>query len=123
VGSTVNVSLGKFARAGIEARLGSNLRVAMVAALQHYTRRLKSSRKPVPPPRFYRDWPAQDRAGATFELQIGPQMHAVLERQARKYHLPLNQVLLHAVFVYLADLDASPEAMLASMPARSDRLN
>jgi hypothetical protein len=108
VGSTVNVSLGKFARHGIEARLGSNVRVGVLAALIHYTRRLKSGTLPVPPIKLPGEsGPAG--AAASFELQVGADMRAALEQQARVHQVPLNQVLVHAVFVYLADLESSPE--------------
>lgn len=103
----MKVELGTFARWSIETRLGSNIRVGVLTALLHYTRRLKSERRPVAPPPLYCDRPVGD-AGAAFELQLGPETRAALESQAREHHVPLNQVLTHAVFVYLADLDSSP---------------
>lgn len=113
----MHVSLGKFARAAIEARLGSNVRVGVLAALQHYTRRLRSGLRPVAPPRFFRDLQGRGKVDTTFELQVGRQMRADLERHARWHHVPLNHVLVHAVFVYLADLEASSsEARLELAP-------
>jgi hypothetical protein len=95
--------------------LGSNIRVGVLTALLHYTRRLQSGWRPVAPPRFYPDRPVGD-AGTAFELQVGPETRAALERQAEVHHVPLNQVLTHAVFVYLADLDSSPGLNGSSPP-------
>jgi hypothetical protein len=50
----VRVALGTFARAGIEARLGSDVAAAGVqAALLHYTRRLRSGWTPTEFPRLF----------------------------------------------------------------------
>ncbi|MGH3262839.1 MAG: hypothetical protein ACRDNS_12655, partial [Trebonia sp.] len=90
-----------------------------LAALIHYTRRLKSGRQPVAPIQLTGDWATAGPA-ANFELQIGEDMHAALEGQAREHHVPLNQVLVHAVFVYLADLESSPELTATAGPACTD---
>lgn len=99
----MRVELGKFARWSIESRLGSNIRVGVLTALTHYTRRLKSGRRPLAPPRFCRDSPAE--VDTALELQVGPETRALLERQACEHGVTLNQVLIHAVFTYLVDLD------------------
>ncbi len=104
----MNIALGKFARSGIEARLGTDVAVGVQEALLHYTRRLRSGWPPVGIPQFCRERAAQDPE-AEFELAIGPETEAALERDARRQRVSLAQVLTHAVFVYLADLDSAPE--------------
>lgn len=105
-GKAVKIALGTFARSGIEAKLGTDLAVGVRAALLHYTRRLKSEWAPVGPPQFRWGQTPLD-AGTAFELAIGPEMEAALEREAHRYQVPVDQILLHAIFVYLADLDSS----------------
>ena len=105
----MKIALGTFARSGIEAKLGTDLAVGVRAALLHYTRRLKSEFAPVGPPRFRLGQAARD-AGAALELSIGPEMEAALEREARRYQVSVDQILTHAIFVYLADLDAASPA-------------
>jgi hypothetical protein len=105
VNSPVRLTLGGFARSAIEERLGSDLRVAVITALLHYARRVKSGRRPVPPPRFYRDRPGE-ADGTTLELQISPETLASLEAQAGLHQVSLNQIMVHAIFVYLADLES-----------------
>lgn len=101
----MKLALGTFARLGIESRLGSNLGVGVLLALHHYTRRLSSGWCPIAPPRFCAEQAGDD--GATeIELHVGPETRSRLESVAKMHHVPLNHVLLHAVFVYLADLDA-----------------
>lgn len=82
------------------------------AALLHYTRRLKSEWAPVGPPQFCRGQAPLD-AGAAFELTVGPEMEATLKREAYRYQVSVDQILVHAIFVYLADLDS------ASLASRS----
>ena len=100
----MKITLGKFARSGIEEVLGANLAVGLQEALTHYTRRLESNWKPVRPPQF--DWP---QAGPVdvFELKVAPELEAALEREAFKQQVPLDQILVHAVLVYLADLESA----------------
>ena len=100
----VKIALGKFAGSGIEELFGADLAVGVQAALTHYTRRLSSNLKPVPSPRF--DWPAVD-AAAVFDLPVAPEVEAALESEARKQKLPVEQILVHAVLVYLADLESA----------------
>jgi hypothetical protein len=100
----MRVALGGFARSGLEARLGEDLAAGVRAALVHYTRRLRSGRKPVELPRFrverQPDVPAID-----FELSIDPEIERALERETQRQGTSLEQLTTHAVFVYLADLD------------------
>jgi hypothetical protein len=99
----VKVALGKFARTGIEELLGADLAVGVQAALTHYTRRLGSNWKPVRPPHF--DWVSLDGTDA-FDLAVAPELEAELQREAREQQVPIEQILAHAVLVYLADLES-----------------
>jgi hypothetical protein len=103
----VRVALGRFATSGIETRLGGDLATGVQLALHHYTRRLRSARKPIDPPHFAsRSQPAD--AASTIEVTLDPEVEAVLQEEARRQHLPLEQILRHAVFVCLADFDFGP---------------
>jgi hypothetical protein len=102
----VKLALGKFACFCIETRFGADLQAGVQAALRHYTRRLKSAGRPADVPSFGRDQ-VPDGSGAEFELDVDPGIQEMLEREARDQSVDVEQLLIHAVFVYLADLDAS----------------
>jgi len=102
----MRVMLGKFACFSIEARFGADLASGVQAALRHYTRRLKSAKEPVAIPAFCRNQ-ALDGSGAEFELAVEPAIQATLEREARRQAVRIDQLLVHAIFVYLADMDSS----------------
>jgi hypothetical protein len=99
----VEIALGKFARSGIEELFGADLQVGIQAALTHYTRRLSSNLKPVRPPDF--GWVSVDGADM-FDLTVGSELEAALEREALEQKVPLDQILVHAVLVYLADQES-----------------
>ena len=71
--------------------------------MTHYTRRLNSNLKPVRPPDF--GWVSID-AGDVFDLTVAPELEAALEREAHEQKVSLDQILVHAVLVYLADLES-----------------
>jgi hypothetical protein len=102
----MKIMLGTFACFCIEARFGADVGTGVQVAARHYTRRLRSARKPVEIPRFLRDQPLDD-ARREFEVFIEPEVQEMLEREAGKRQVYLDQILSHAVFVYLADLDAA----------------
>jgi hypothetical protein len=101
----MKVALGKFASFCIDARLGDDMAARVRDALQHYARQVDSATAPLPFPGFCRDQ-APDGLGAEFELAVDPEIQARLAREARRQHVQLEQLLVHAVFVYLADLDS-----------------
>ncbi len=105
----MRVALGTFARSGIEARFGTDVPAGAQAALLHYTRRLMSGWPPIGIPRFI-SGRASGEEEVTVELSVSPEIQAALEREARRHQVPVRQVLEHAVFVYLADLDSASEA-------------
>ena len=100
----MKITLGKFARTGIEAQLGADIPGAVEKGLLHYTRRLRSGRSPVGVPGFCSEEPLRD-PDSEFEIAIGPETRAALEQEAQRQQVPVTQLLTHAVFVYLADLD------------------
>ena len=105
----MRVALGKFAISGIEAHFGTDIVAAVQAALLHYTRRLKSRWPPIGVPRCCLDRTPRDPGVAFIKLTVAPETRAVLEREAGRHRVPVGQILVHAVFVYLADLDSPPE--------------
>lgn len=102
----MNVALGKFACFCIEARFGADLAAGVQVALRHYVRHLESARAPIAFPGFCRGQ-TPDGSGAEFELAVEPEIQAVLEGEARKQAVQVEQLLVHAVFVYLAGLDSA----------------
>lgn len=122
----MRVSIGTFARWCIEDRFGSDLEATVRAALCHYVERLEtSSDQPLPVPRFACD---RSASGPTVELDL-PIAHGLrraLEAEAREQGLPVESLLTHAIFVYIADLDAADQAgtrpwigTFASSPCRA----
>lgn len=102
----MKVVLGTFACFCIENQLGLDLSTGLQQALRHYSRRLESATKPVALPGFSSDQ-ASDGQAAEFELPVEPEIEAMLMRESRAQEVPIEQLLDHAVFVYMADLDAS----------------
>jgi hypothetical protein len=109
-GGIVRVALGKFARSGMEARLGSDFAEGVRLALRHYVRRLRSGHVPVGLPRFSSQF--RDAGAVTIEVPVGPEIEAALERECRRQAASVEQLAAHAVFVYLADLDRAEQASL-----------
>ncbi|HEX8959449.1 MAG TPA: hypothetical protein VF770_06465 [Solirubrobacterales bacterium] len=102
----MKVVLGTFACFCIENRLGLDLSTGLQQALRHYARRLESATTPVALPRFSRDQ-VSDGQASEFELPVEPEIEAMLMRESRAQEVPIEQLLDHAVFVYMADLDSS----------------
>ena len=87
--------------------------------MTHYTHRLSSNLKPVQPPDFA--WVSVDAAD-TFDLTVAPELEAALEQEALEQRVPLDQILVHAVLVYLADLESvSFSGELAAPPTEAAR--
>ena len=107
----MRVALGTFAREAIEARFGDDIAAGVAEALAHYARRLESGPTPAQFPRFRREQRA-GTSGADFELSVSPEIQGTLEREARRSGLSVEQLAVHAVFVYLADLDRAAEEKL-----------
>jgi len=102
----MKVAMGGFARSSIEAQLGSDLAAGVELALRQYARRLRSSDRPPRFPRF-RAGHLADASGAEFDLMIEPEVEQILKRELEQLEQPptAEQLAVHAVFVYLAELD------------------
>ncbi len=117
----MKIALSKFARFGLETRFRHDVAAGVEAALIHYSRRLRSARPPVEMPTLYRgQMPTLQDAGGTFYLRLDPEVEGALERKALKHDLPVEEVLNHAVFVYLADLDAAEPVPSSDAPDQID---
>jgi hypothetical protein len=105
----VKIVLGKFPCFCIETLFGSDLDGGVQAALRFYARSLESAIPPIAVPDFYL---YLDRTPGSSEVEldlaVDAEVEAALVREARKQDVGMRQLLTHAVFVYLADLDASP---------------
>lgn len=98
----ISVELGELACKGLEGRFGPDLPAGARKALLHYAYKLRVGRRPIAPPRFLGDPPP---AQATFDLDLGAEAEAVLEREALRHRIPTARLAAHAVFVYLAELE------------------
>lgn len=101
----MKLTLGTFARSGIEAQLGGDIAAGVRAALRHYTQCSESGLGPPPLPRFrHEQRPAL--FGADLELAVEPEVQKALEHEARESQgVTVEQLATHAVLFYLADLD------------------
>jgi hypothetical protein len=107
----MRVELGHFARSGIETHVGGDLVGGVQAALRHYWRRLRSGKKPVELPRGWADARSSEVAGTSLELPVDREVRLILEREAERQATTADRVVLHAVLLYLADLDASASSV------------
>lgn len=120
---SMRVALGTFACLSIEARFGPDAAAGVEAALRHYTRRLRSGRAPIAVPAFCRaQAPTGASASATFDLDVGPEIEAALEAEAGRQGIPIDLLLAHAVFVYLAALDATVDDVPQPLAEEGDDL-
>jgi hypothetical protein len=106
----VKVSLGKFVRSSFETRFGADFASVMRQACIHYARRLRSGRKPLGAPNFYRrhGTGGSDSGLMPVEFPLDDRIMKQLEWEARRQHLSMDEMFVHAALVYLADLDAAP---------------
>jgi hypothetical protein len=88
---------------GIDA--GASPADAVRSAVRHYLRELKQGRA-VPFPRF-NSGNDQRAALAEIDLSLDGETATALEREAERQHVGIEQLLVHAMFVYLADVDAA----------------
>lgn len=100
----MRVTLGTFARSGIETQLGGDLAGTVQAALSHYAGKLKSGRTPVERPSFCYKRSSRD-PGVAFDLAVDPETEALLTQEAERQETNLGQLVAHTVLVYLAELD------------------
>jgi hypothetical protein len=94
----MKVLLGPFARSGLETCAGSNLPVAINAALSCYVARINSDRPPPPIPDFL------VARGSPVEVRVDRHIEAALAANAEGQGIGLPELAGHAVLVYLAEL-------------------
>lgn len=97
----MKITLGTFARNGIEAEVGPDIGATVQAALCHYAGKLRGGRPPIAPPPFL---PA-NRAGETLDLVVDPMVEEALQGEAARLGTDLEALAAHSVMVYLAELD------------------
>lgn len=102
----VKVSIGTFIRSSFEARFGSDVARVFREACVHYAKRLRSGRKPIGMPSIYRRPRAADGI-IPIEFTLDDRITKQLEWEARRQHVSLDEFLVHAALVYLADLDSA----------------
>lgn len=100
----MKIALSTFACNGIETHLGGDLPVGVRTALFHYTQKLKAGRRPTPFPRFLATRTPR-AAEVVLELTVDAETRALLEREALRQRTTVSQLVTHAVFVYLAELE------------------
>lgn len=100
----IKVTLGGFARSAVESYFGGDLAAGVRAALVHYARKLKVGRRPLGPPPFL---PGLGPSGCALplDLTIDAEDEAVFQEQARSSGTTVDRLALHAVLVYLAELE------------------
>lgn len=108
------MALGTFGCSCIKARFGSKIDAGVGVALRHFAHSLESGPRPVAFPEFRRGQ-SPDGLGAEFELVVEPEVKAVLEGEARRSGISVEQLVVHAVFVYLAELESGFNARHSSV--------
>jgi hypothetical protein len=99
----MKVTLGKYACAQIRASIGPDVQAAARTALLHYVLKLKLGRPPVPVPRGLGGPPEDPEV--SFELTVDREAQRLLQREAERQGATLDELAVHSVFVYLAELD------------------
>lgn len=100
----IRVTLGAFARSGVESYFGGDVLSGVQAAVVHYVRRLRAGRIPMRPPGFIT---GLGQTGSVFavEMTVDAEDEAVFAAQARTCGTTVEQLALHAVLLYLAELE------------------
>lgn len=104
-GAILKVELGPFARLGIEQQSGTDVADGVHEVLLQYTGGLEEL-DPGPPPRFFNKRPATADEDTVFMLAVDPKVKAALKEAASRYGMSMQEIVSHAVMVYLADADA-----------------
>jgi hypothetical protein len=105
----LKIALGTFASWALRERLGTDPVGGVEAALLYYAERARTSRAELLRPDLYRDLGRKPQ-GITFEVDPSPAVEGVLRCEAKRFEVPIERVVTHAVLLYLADLDAASEA-------------
>lgn len=99
----MRVSLGTFACSCIEARFGRDISGVVEAALNRYADRIESRTPDLPMP-FFWFGRAITEAQTELDIQIDSRKRRLFEAEAHRQGLAIEQLLTHAVFLYLGDI-------------------
>ncbi|MEX2106644.1 MAG: hypothetical protein WD810_07070 [Solirubrobacterales bacterium] len=88
----------------MEGHFGTDFPAGVRAAAVRYARKLKTGRMPLAPPRVLPDLNPRD-ADVAVELTVDADDEAALERQALRCGTTVGRLVVHAVLVYLAELE------------------
>jgi hypothetical protein len=107
------VGLGPFMRQGIEDRLGPDVPAGVEIALLFYLGKLNSGRGVPSYPSFLQNGRFEDPV-AEVELDVGPEVEALISNEAERRHTTVDRLAAHSVFIYLAELERVEEEAAAS---------
>jgi hypothetical protein len=100
----MKVSLGEFACAGIRAQMGGDFTAGVETAVLHYTGKIKAGRPPIEMPRFNSG--SEKRAPElVLDVRFAPEVEELLKQEASRQEGSVEELVEHAVLVYLAQLD------------------
>lgn len=105
----MKVVLEPFARSSIEGRFGADVDRGAQAALRHYTRRVRSRRRPPDVPAFMREADIDRVQGTEIDLPVSYEVQAALNRESRLQGVSLDLIVAHAIYVYLGDMEIFAE--------------
>lgn len=115
-GVFVKIELGPFARSGIEAVSGGDVASGVEDALERYAARLPW-REVVTPPSCLSGRGAQSADETqTFVVTVKAGTRTALELEAQRQEVPMEEILRHAISVYLAEMDVEPDSGGDSAP-------
>jgi hypothetical protein len=100
----IRVTLGAFARSGVESHFGDDVPAGVRAAVVRYADKLRGGRRLAAPPRFLADL---HPPGCAFpvEMTVDAADEATYAAQARSQGTTVERLAHHAVLVYLAELE------------------
>ncbi len=101
---TVKVALGTFACKGIETYLEADVAAGVRAALNDFTERLESGRRPLSVPDALWDTIPAEPATAV-DLPLDERTWHLLWREALRQGTTVDQLASHSVLAYLAEFD------------------
>lgn len=116
----MKVALGSFACSGIEDHLSADIPAGVQAALFHFAGKMRTGRGPVDVPRFWSEQAFdKSKVGTEVEVEVDEEIEAVLEMEAARQGITISQLIVHAVLLYLAELDFLTRPTVADGPAVS----
>jgi hypothetical protein len=101
----VKLSLGTFACNGIEASLSADVAAGVRAALSDLTQRIDAGQPPLGVPRLFGKSAPEEPDALAMDLPVDEHTWEVLEREAARQGATVEQLAVHSVLIYLAELD------------------